>query len=79
VLTLPSTSPSAPPFEVIADASGGGIGAGLFQANYVIAFEGRKCPPVELNYTVGAQEILAVVHWLHVRRCYLEGAPARKV
>lgn len=79
VLAPPDNSPSAPPFEVICDASGDGIGAGLFQDGAVLAFEGRKYTPAEYNYTVGEQELLAVVHALHVWRCYLEGAPPFKV
>ena len=45
----------------------------------VLAFEGRKYRPAEYNYTVGEQELLAVVHALHVWRCYLEGAPKFQV
>jgi hypothetical protein len=55
------------------------VGAGLFQGQSVIAFKGRKYRPAELDYTVGEQELLAVIHALQVWRCYLEGAPKFKV
>ena len=78
-LGIPDFSDQAAQFEVIFDASGLGIGAGLFQGDKIIAFEGRKYRPAEVNYTVGEQELLAVVHSLLVWRCYLEGAPKFKV
>jgi transposase InsO family protein len=79
VLAPPDTSADAPSYEVVADASGLGVGAALFQGNKVIAYEGRKYKPAEANYTVGEQELLAVVNALQVWRCYLEGAPKFKV
>jgi hypothetical protein len=53
--------------------------AGLFHGQSVIAFKRRKYRPAELNYTVGEQELLAVIRALQVWRCYLEGAPKFKV
>jgi RNase H-like domain found in reverse transcriptase/Reverse transcriptase (RNA-dependent DNA polymerase)/Integrase zinc binding domain/Retroviral aspartyl protease len=75
ILAMPDFTDDAKRFEVICDASGQGIGAALFQGDKVIAYEGRKYRPAEENYSVGEQELLAVVHALHVWRCYLEGAP----
>ena len=79
LLTSPDFSEGSPQFQLIADASGAGIGAALFQGDKVIAYEGRKYRPAEVNYTVGEQELLAVVNALHVWRCYLEGAPTFQV
>ena len=79
LLAVPDFSEQGKQFEVICDASGLGIGAGLFQGDKIIAFEGRKYRPAEANYTVGEQELLSVVHALLVWRCYLEGAPKFKV
>ena len=75
MLSPPDQSEDAKPYELVADASGLGIGAALFQGVNVVAFEGRKYKPAECNYTVGEQELLAVVHALEKWRCYLEGAP----
>ena len=75
LLTSPDFAEGSPRFQLIADASGLGIGAALLQGGKVIAYEGRKYRPAEVNYTVGEQELLAVVHALYVWRCYLEGAP----
>ena len=71
VLALPD--PDAP-FEVIADASGFGLGAILQQNGRPIAYESRKLLPAERNYTTTEQELLAVVHALRTWRCYLKGA-----
>ena len=79
LLTSPDFSEGSPQFQLITDASGLGIGAALFQGDKVIAYEGRKYRPAEVNYTVGEQELLAVVHALYVWRCYLEGAPKFQV
>ena len=79
LLTSPDFTEGSPHFQVIADASGLGIGAALFQGDKVIAYEGRKYRPAESSYTVGEQELLAVVHALYVWRCYLEGAPKFEV
>ncbi len=73
VLALPDTNEGAPPFHVWTDASGTRIGAVLMQTGCVIAYEARSLTPAERNYTVGEQELLAVVHALTVWRCYLEG------
>ena len=79
ILSMPDFAEGAAQFEVICDASGQGIGAGLFQGDSIVSYEGRKYRPAELNYSVGEQELLAVVHALTVWRCYLEGAPKFKV
>ncbi len=73
VLVLPDTNDGVPPFHVWSDASGTCIGAVLMQNGCVIAYEARSLTPAERNYTVGEQELLAVVHALTVWRCYLEG------
>jgi hypothetical protein len=75
VLAPPDFGTEAPAFEVITDASGLGVGAVLLQGGRLIAYDGRKYRPAEFNYTVGEQELLAVVSALQVWRCYLEGAP----
>ena len=75
ILAPPNFQSDAPAFEVITDASGLGVGAVLLQGDTVIAYEGRKYKPAKVNYTVGEQELLAVMNALQVWRCYLEGAP----
>ena len=60
-------------FDVVVDASGFGLGAVLMQDGKPVAYEGRKLNDAESRYTVTEQECLAVVHSLHVWRCYLEG------
>ena len=76
VLAIPDLSDEALKrgFQVWSDASGFGIGAVLLQDGAVIAYEGRALTPAQKDYTVGEQELLAVVHALGIWRCYLEGA-----
>ena len=64
------------PFELIADACGFGIGAAPMQEGHPIAYMCRKFSPAEQNYTVGEQELLAVVDAMRTWRCYLEGVNA---
>ena len=73
VLVMPDY---AQPFELIADACGFGIGAALLQEGRPIAFLCKQFPAAERNYTVGEQELLAVVHAMRTWRCYLEGVSA---
>lgn len=60
-------------FELICDASNQGIGAVLIQRGQPIAFESKKLSDAENRWTVGDQELWAVIHALKVFRCYLEG------
>jgi len=73
VLVMPDY---AQPFELIADACGFGIGAVLLQEGRPIAFLCTQFYAAESNYTVGEQELLAVVHAMRTWRCYLEGVSA---
>ena len=49
------------PFEVISDASLLGTGAVLMQDDHPIAYTSSKFIPAEINYTIGDQELLAVL------------------
>ena len=61
------------PFTVWTDASIDGVGAVLQQDGKPIAYESARFSPAERNYTVGEQELLAVIHALKKWRVYLEG------
>ena len=67
------------PFEVICDASGFGCGAVLKQNDNAVAYYSYRTNKHERNYSVGEQELLAVVKALYHWRCYLEGAVKMKV
>ena len=52
-----------------------GVGAVLQQEKRPIAYESARFSPAEKNYTIGEQELLAVIHALKKWRVYLEGGP----
>lgn len=56
------------PHEVVADACGLGIGAGLLQNDRRIAFESPAVTCAECNYHIGEQELLAVLHAIQTWR-----------
>ena len=62
-------------FTVWTDASIDGVGAVLQQDGKPIAYESARFSPAERNYTIGEQELLAVIHALKKWRVYLEGGP----
>ena len=57
------------PFEVIADACGFGIGAALLQEGRFVAFLCGQFSPSEGSYSVGQQELLAVLHAMKTWHC----------
>ena len=75
---LPAPDPDKA-YELIADASGEGIGAVLMQDEHPIAYESRKFIPAEANYTVTEQELLAIIHALKTWRYLLEGLPKEQL
>ena len=72
VLALPDFEQQ---FEVRADASSTGVGAVFMQGGRPLACESASFDPAERNYTIGEQELLAVVFVLRKWRTYLEGYP----
>ena len=76
VLCLPDLNK---PCEVICDTSGFGCGAVLKQNDNAVAYYSYRMNKHEINYSVGEQELLAVVKALYHWRCYLEGAVKMKV
>jgi hypothetical protein len=70
---LLSTPDECKTYRVVTDASDIGLGGVLLQKGHPIAYESRKLNSDEQNYTTTEREMLAVVHALHVWRCYLEG------
>ena len=72
VLTLPDPNK---PYRLIADASTIGTGAVLEQDGHPIAYLSHKLSETESRYTVGEQELLAVILALKAWRCYLHGCP----
>ena len=52
------------PFTLWTDARLDGVGAVLQQDDKPIAYESARFSPAERNYTIGEQELLAVIHAL---------------
>ena len=61
------------PFELI--ASGFGIAVALLEGRPT-AFLCKQFNAAERNYSVGEQELLALVRAMRARRCYLDGMSA---
>ena len=70
VLALPDL---CRPYEVICDACGTDLGAMLLPDGRPIAFDGKRMSPADQNYSIGEQEMLAVIHDFELWRCYLDG------
>ena len=69
---LKTADPSLP-YHLYADASGKAVSAILMQSGHPVSFYSRKMTPPERNYSVGEQELLAIVCALKEWRCYLHG------
>ncbi len=72
VLALPDYQQQ---FEVRVDASSMCVGAVLMQGGRPLAYESASFDPADRDYTIGEQELLAVVFALRKWRTYLEGGP----
>ena len=70
ILALPDSKKL---YTVISDACNVSGGAILMQGDKVVAYWGKKWANAEIKFSVGEQELLAVVDALKEWRCYLEG------